>query len=63
MSFRTLVVAYEESGYQVDIRLCQPCLIVEINGEESGPFYNNVEAARAGATRTIKQKLKEKASA
>lgn len=55
---RKIITEYEESGYKVKITLCQPCLLVYVDGNELSPFYANIAAARQGATAEIKR-LKE----
>ncbi len=53
MSFRTPIVSFEERGHSVAIFSSQPCVFVEVDGKELGPFYKNMEAAREAATRHI----------
>lgn len=62
MSFkRPLVVSYEERGHAVSVRVAGPDLVIEVDHEEpNSTFYLNVAAARAGASRVIDDKEKEK---
>lgn len=63
MSFRTPIVAYEESGHAVKIFSAQPCVFAEVDGVELGPFYENMAAARKMITRHIEEKEAEKTKA
>ncbi len=58
MNFRTPIVAYEEKGHRVAIFSTPPCVIVHVDDIELGPFFENMAAARKGATRDIDAKVK-----
>lgn len=57
-NFRQPIVAYDERGHAVSIFASPPCVFVEVDSKELGPFYENMAAARRGATRNIDEILK-----
>jgi len=63
MSFRTPIVGYEERGHSVAIFSAPPCVFVEVDAKELGPFYANMGAAREAATRHIDGIVKAEAEA
>lgn len=60
MSVQKIITVYEERGYNVKIRLAEPCVFVEVDDSNIGPFYSDMAAARKGASRHIDEAIKAK---